>query len=934
MSTDEAGPRERFLRADALPPGSERTAALDEARRAAEADGGLRTEIHLAQLADASRSGASARLFAPLARLLRVLDERPGDLGPDRQRALHRAFPGAVDAMVAQPHVPLDAIEEWLGEAYERTGRAGYSLRGIHRAEAAFALHLGDAGRAERAVDAWRRAPRDGAAECRGCELLFEGRLLAGADDARALRAWQPLLTPRDGLPGGPEQREAGCAVCRASALAASVLPLVRVGRTALARGHHLRGYRLARTVPGALGDVAAHLEFCARTGNERRGFEILAEQYLAGEPGSGEPAARLEWLVAVSLVLRRSCELGGGEERLHTPDGGRPTTASHLRATLDEALDLAARFDRRNGTSAAGDRSKVRLAAAPLLDALTVHGGSTEPLPHGGPEQLLAHARQSSADGRPEAQAAWSAVDAASDHGALLPGAARAELRDHRAMDLARSRPGAAVTEFLGAAAEFDACGLPGSALACRARAVLATAFAGDPAAALAEADELCGVAHRLLGSGDADLRQATAVLLTRARIESALLPDAPRPDAAAAQLDARLAELVALAQPYAAEPAVRARIAEATESRGRLAERCADDPRAREYLGAAVACYRAAGRPWSAAGAQLALARVLLEAEDLEEAVRVLTAALDDADRGDVPASADHVRLRLLYAEAVEAAGGWREAAAAWREAALAAEEEGDGEGAGALARMRLGGALLTLGLHRAAVRTLRRALPLLDEAHPPSRRARAHFWLASAYGALAAHRSAAEEYAAAADLTDREDDPYGGAHLRHLAADSYAEAGYDDEAARAYALADAAWRSLGEPAPLARVLRTRARLVLRAARQAPAPALSEAAGEGVALLADAVRGLRHHMPSAPAGELRTELALELGHTHLLIAELLDHRIPPEPRRAADEWDAAATAYAEAAEAGGELGAEAREAYGEVRRRAAGCGGRGLVR
>ena len=97
---------------------------------------------------------------------------------------------------------------------------------------------------------------------------------------------------------------------------------------------------------------VADHVEFCALTGNEARGLEILAEQ--AGAPRRlGRPAEPAVLGGAVALLMRRLTELGQDEQRVPGPRRPRVERRDAAGAhAADEALEVAARFDERNGNA------------------------------------------------------------------------------------------------------------------------------------------------------------------------------------------------------------------------------------------------------------------------------------------------------------------------------------------------------------------------------------------------------------------------------------------------------------------------------------------------------------------------------------------------------------------------------------------------------
>ncbi|WP_409350716.1 hypothetical protein [Streptomyces tauricus] len=173
-------------------------------------------------------------------------------------------------------------------------------------------------------------------------------------------------------------------------------------------------------------GEVGRHLEFCALTGNEARGLELLSEnRNLFDEVES--PLDQLDFLTGVEVLLQRVALLG--HDALPTTGyAGRTWTVAALRAEVkSRADDLAARFDTRNGTTVHTDRRRSRLDRAPLLESLELtlrpRGlddlAPAEPIaapaaprtvtavPDSLPE-LIVRARALDEQGHPDAQACW----------------------------------------------------------------------------------------------------------------------------------------------------------------------------------------------------------------------------------------------------------------------------------------------------------------------------------------------------------------------------------------------------------------------------------------------------------------------------------------------------------------------------------------------
>ncbi|MBO8192624.1 hypothetical protein ITI46_13250 [Streptomyces oryzae] len=930
---------ERVARAEAL------VAEAEALAQAGTGEGRGALAAALLQLAAGRAFGIAARTTpAPVARALRLWDEDPEAFDADTAFALLWSLRWAVEDLIADPETPAADIDEWLALMARSHAEAELSQRAVHAREFLAAQSFGDRPRAARAYDDWLEAERDRSADCASCELTWRGRAHAAraeeaeaerpgsgtAEDEAALRMWEPVL-----------RGEYPCASRQPYALAASLAPLLRLGRTAEARSRHLAGYLLARQAPADRATLARHVEFCARTGNEPRGLEILAEQDASCWEQQEDAPGHEAWMSAVALLMRRLDELGHGTLPVPGPAGRDWDAAALLEHAASRAQDVADRFDQRAGTTVHGTAVRARIAAAPLVRHLPLGVGAVRLPPAGGrteaetetadAQQLLEEARQLSAIGHPDAAARWAALaDAVTRTGVRLGQAERAELLDHRAMELARTDPAAAAARFTEAASLFAGAELPGEALACRARAVFAASFAPEGTAVPPESvDALCAEAEHLHDEGRIGTRHATAVLLTRARLQAHDLggtqegegdggtpfdaanpanqaqahaadsgpgADAEQPDDAtdplghaADELDAELAHLVALALPDSDEPAVRARIAEATETRGRLAAQRGDAVRAGELLAEAAELFHEAGRPWSATGPELALARLLMETGDHKRAAEVLRGALHERAGAPRRTPADLARLHLMHADVHAAQGLLAEEAESLRHAVHALQLSDGGDEA-VRARLRLGGCLLALEQPDEAASVLVAALgELLESADEPGI-VQACVWLGQSCARPEQLRAAAGLLRRAADLPHPWQDRNGHAVVTHLAADTHRASAQYAAAAELYGRAEELWRALGDPHAVIRTLHARGWLAMEsgAPMEESLRFMDAAQNEIAAVLHDPERTLED--------EQRLRLRLETGHTHRQTAELLIEAVSVPTAPAPGEQGAAA--------------------------------------
>ncbi|MFF7564792.1 tetratricopeptide repeat protein [Streptomyces pseudovenezuelae] len=818
-------------------------------------------------------SSEKAKMFVPFARLLRMWDEHPEDFDEYETHALHWVFKWMTTGMLDQPHIPLAAMEKWLGEMEHRYRLAGHSERAVRGAEHSVAAHVGDLERAERAYAAWLAADRDVMSDCHACELHEQGWWQAQCGrDEEALELWAPVL-----------EGEFSCAHEPHAALASSLAPLLRLGRLDEARANHLRGFRLVRSMESMRGAYADHVEFCALSGNEARALELLAERpaYFTDD---GHPRSRLDFTAVVALLMDRLTGLGLGEQPVPGPAGRSWTAAGLAVHAREEALALAARFDERNGTAHVGEQTRARMAQRPLVERLPlgvraartvaapVVASAAAPATTREPDlpALVAEARRLSDTLRPNAVEAWAAVARAAE-GVELDPRDRAEIADHEAMD----RGPAGLELFERAAELYTAAGDPGEALAARARAAYVRALAGEVEEALAAVAGLYDEVLALYSVDDTGVRQTASVLMSRARILMRRVHEGDD-EAFLSEAESAVREVLALVEGRTGDDVrLAARVAEAQAMLAELASRTGDLPAAAELFTWAATGFVEAGLPWFAVEYEARLAGLLHHLGDPAGTERALRAALEHG--GQHLEAIGRAQLHLQLAEVLGGRGLAEEAAEHALEAAHWADEAGEGPTLGALARHQLGGSLLGLGRWAEAAEVLESALPDLSaERHGDGAVVQALWWLGDCLSELGEHQEAAERRLRAADIARHWPEQHDHATLAHLAAESLGAAGLPAEADRAYARAGALWRELGNVHGLVRSLRARAWLALRAENGAD-PARE--------LMADAVRECEAALSGAADDEeQRQRLVGELGHTHRQFGDLIARSVPED--------------------------------------------------
>ncbi|MGI5444477.1 tetratricopeptide repeat protein [Streptomyces sp. CA-243310] len=882
-----------------LPHGAARNAQAEALAAAAEVCGDRALFRNaLVTLIDAYEySSERTRMMVPFARLLQEYDRDPGTFDRGEAHSLFWRFKWVSGQIINSPEIPLSSAAGYLEDMERRYRLAGYSERAVRQSEYYLADAIGDDERAERAVAAWQAAERDEMSDCHACETNSQGAFWATkGDDAKAIEIWEPVL--------------AGKQTCREEphrVLARSLLPLLHQGRFDEARAHHLRGYRLARGNESLLRSIGQHIEFCALTGNEARGLEILFDHDTHLKPLT-DVKAQLDFHGGVLVLLERLATLGHGAGA-SVPYEGSARSVDELYAVLRAGcLDIAHRFDARNGNSRVSDRFLARLGRAPLVDVLPL-GVRSSALPQAAPtaaptpipartpvpadpdtsvragvDASAARARRAREQGHPGADALWSelaarvAALAESEVDPLLS----ADLADHRAVSAARAGAPEAAQLLAAARDRYRTLGQAERAALAELRlAGVAAQTGADPA----ETRRLLATAVRAAEALDpADPARALRVAraeLTTIRLEPYLRSieathehDESGHDheheheqdhghaALAAELDSFITSYVGALPDVAAE---------AQEMLGRVILAQGDPERALSSLAASADRAVAAGYPWQAVDALVLRAGVLLSLGRPEEAEEAARSGLEHSAELTDPEEQGVVRLTLADT-LLRRRDGAEEAAEHALTAAHWFDQAGLSADGGAQARLLLARAYARTERYADAAEVVQSTLPDLLE-HGEQQAVFVREFLGDLLREVRELPASAEQYLHAAELTKDWEDPRPQAGFAQAAADQLAGTELVREAVAAYERALELYRRAGgAPVAEARILRSLAWLALREEITADTVAASRA------LMDEAAGVLEAALAADPQDP---ELWAELAQTWHQSAQVLDRQV-----------------------------------------------------
>ncbi|RSS81889.1 tetratricopeptide repeat protein [Streptomyces sp. WAC06614] len=927
MSTMNPDEIRRALRENhRLPYGAARNAQAESLAAAAEATGdrALLRQALSTQIDAYEYSAERTRMVVPFARLLQEYDRDPAAFDAHETHSLFWRFKWVAGRIVESPDIPVASVTGWLDDMERRYRLAGYSERAVRQSEFYLADAIGDDERAERAISRWATADRDRMSDCHACETNTQGWFWARkGEDAKAVEVWEPVLNGSQTCMEEPHR-----------VLGRSLLPLVRLGRTDEARAHHLRGYRLVRGKDSLLREVGLHIEFCALTGNEGRGLEILADHAGRLAP-LADVESQMEFYGGVLVLLHRLSALGHGEQPA-VPYAGSARTVAGLHEVLRaEALEIARRFDVRNGHTRVSDELVARIEAEPLLDVLPLGVRSAAlPQPAAGPSagagagagtaagtaagagsgtatagaadrrapvaaagraavedfaELVARARTARAQGHPAARALWDEVDRRSQE----PGqesapddALAADLLEHRVVAAARDEDPTAAERFAEVRDAHRAAGREH-------RAVLAELYlatvAAQSGAGPEEVRALFATAEAHARALPADepvrARRTAQVELDRLRFEAYLdatgradatdTADGPAGADGAGTGGGTADALGAFVANHGQDPELAAETAEAEELLARRALEAGDVERGLALLASAAERVVAAERPWLAVDPLATRGGVLMQLGRSEEAEEAARAAL--AHAVELTDAEQQGALRLSLADILlRREGDPAEAAGLALDSAHWFDQAGLAAAGGAQARLWLARAYAADGRTVEAVEVLQSALPDLLE-HGEQQAVFTRERLGDLLTELRDHRGAAEQYLRAADTAQGWEHQGPHAHLAQAAADALRSAGMGEQAVAAYERALRLRRELGDaPVAVVRILRSLAWLRLNEdSANGTTDAMVAAARARMDEAEEVLRAALAEHGDDP------QLRYELAQTWQQLAQILDRRI-----------------------------------------------------
>lgn len=246
------------------------------------------------------------------------------------------------------PQVSRQQIVRMLDDLETRLDRMGYSQKTAWHLRWDVLRLMGRMEEARPIVQKWKVAPQGWPADCEACERnSYVKWLAANGKNSQAIEHAAPILKGR-----------MACSHVPHITLAHLLRPMVKLGRDEQAQESHRKGYRLVSKDPALLDCIPHHLNYLTRLDEFARALKIF-EKHLPWAIETRLLGERFHFYCAAQALFEKLASQTKRRRKLRLPSK-LPCFRednSYLPAELAEwfraeALDLARRFDERNGTT------------------------------------------------------------------------------------------------------------------------------------------------------------------------------------------------------------------------------------------------------------------------------------------------------------------------------------------------------------------------------------------------------------------------------------------------------------------------------------------------------------------------------------------------------------------------------------------------------
>ncbi|MDR0489248.1 MAG: hypothetical protein LBG99_07645 [Propionibacteriaceae bacterium] len=308
----------------------------------------------------AAHTGDTDAQLSNFAWCLAKYDEDPlvfGSQTTATNRNLLWQFKWMISPLDSSPVFSLAQSEAMLDDMEDHYRRANLGMSGVVMERYAHAWSVGDMDKARLLRAEHLATPRDSHSDCIACVQSTLARFAVSNDEEDlALTLLDEIL-----------EKNMTCLDEPGNVLAHTAITQLRAGRLEGGLDAHLTSYRKARDNPDRIGTITEALKFCAVTGNEARGLNILERHLPWLVHDQLNEKAQMSMLGACGVLLDAVTRAGYGEQVIRGTEnpvleqffGGHvgPWMATELaEACWSAAHKLGEAFNARNGNTSASD--------------------------------------------------------------------------------------------------------------------------------------------------------------------------------------------------------------------------------------------------------------------------------------------------------------------------------------------------------------------------------------------------------------------------------------------------------------------------------------------------------------------------------------------------------------------------------------------------
>jgi hypothetical protein len=365
---------ELMSRAEQLGHGPTEVGLLEEAVRLADllADIPLAYRARTKLITAAKFGGSPEKAMVAFSWCLAQMDRSPEQFN---ERETLWQYKWVIGSLSSFPQLSREQIKAALEDLGRRIERTGYGIRPVYKLQYTLAGEMGDLDEFHEAHARWVASPRGELSDCQACDIQAEVEYLVDSGrDEDAIHKARPIFEGRS-----------RCTVVPHTTLARSLLPLVRLGRLEEAMANHRKGYRLIAGNRYYLQRFAQHLDFLAITDNLAKGLKLF-EAHFPWSLECFDLDDRFRFSLASRFLFERLLLSGKKTVKLRMPstfplfnDSGKYDLSALIAWLEADSVDLAARFDARNGNDSFARRIEASRELQALVTPFPLKGSTKE---------------------------------------------------------------------------------------------------------------------------------------------------------------------------------------------------------------------------------------------------------------------------------------------------------------------------------------------------------------------------------------------------------------------------------------------------------------------------------------------------------------------------------------------------------------------------